>query len=242
MKRLKLSVDKIKPNPDNPRTIKDKNFKQLVQSILDFPEMLEARHIIVNTDYMILGGNMRYKAAVEAGVKELDVTVVEWSEAKQKEFIVKDNIANGDWDWDKLLVEWDVPELESYGLKTPTRKNTDLLSTLEYKPLYYEPKDRPNIVLADCVDLTKYNAKLEAIEQSELTPAQKETMRLFAYRFIQIDFGSVADYYAYCADENEKILMERLRLVLTDSGINGFIEDDLLKVLSFTDVETDNEW
>lgn len=114
-----MNINEIKPNPNNPRTIKDENFKKLVQSIKDFPEMLDARPLILNKDNIILGGNMRYKAAKEAGLKDLPVKIVDWSEDKQKEFIIKDNVSGGDWDWDLLANEWSAGELDSWGLELP---------------------------------------------------------------------------------------------------------------------------
>lgn len=114
-----MKISDIKPNPDNPRTIKDDNFKKLVQSIKDFPEMLDARPLVLNKDNVILGGNMRFKAAKEAGLKELPVKIVDWSEDKQKEFIIKDNVSGGDWDWDTLANEWSAEDLDKWGLETP---------------------------------------------------------------------------------------------------------------------------
>ena len=114
-----LKISEIKPNPQNPRTIKDENFKKLVQSIKDFPEMLDARPLVVNKDNVILGGNMRFKASKEAGLKEVPVKIVDWSEEKQREFIIKDNISGGDWDWDQLANEWDVEQLDEWGLDVP---------------------------------------------------------------------------------------------------------------------------
>jgi len=116
---MKMKIEDIKPNPDNPRTIKDDNFKKLVTSIKEFPEMLEAREIVLNKEHIILGGNMRYRAAKEAGIKELPVKIVDWSEEKQKEFIIKDNVSGGDWDWDLLANEWNEEELEKWGLDLP---------------------------------------------------------------------------------------------------------------------------
>lgn len=113
-----VSLSDVKPNPSNPRFIRDENFKKLVQSLKDFPEMMEARPIVVNKDMMILGGNMRYKAAQEAGYKEIAVKVVDWSEDKQKEFIIKDNVSGGEWDWDILANEWEQEQLEDWGLDT----------------------------------------------------------------------------------------------------------------------------
>lgn len=118
IKRLK--INEIKSNPNNPRFIKDEKFKQLVKSIKEFPDMLEARELVLNKDYVILGGNMRFKAAKEAGVKELPVKIVDWPEDKQKEFIIKDNISGGEWDWDILANEWNYADLEDWGLDTPT--------------------------------------------------------------------------------------------------------------------------
>lgn len=114
-----MKISDIKPNPQNPRTIKDDNFKKLVQSIKDFPEMLDARPLVLNKDNVILGGNMRFKASKEAGLKEVPVKIVDWSEEKQREFIIKDNISGGDWDWDQLANEWDVEQLDEWGLDVP---------------------------------------------------------------------------------------------------------------------------
>lgn len=240
MIRKIVSTADIKVNPDNPRIIKDKKFKSLVQSIKDFPEMLEAREIVVNTDMVILGGNMRYQAAKEAGAPKVPIKIVDWPEDKQREFIIKDNVAGGEWDYDVLANEWDATLLSEWGVDIPTRKNTDLLSTLEYNSVYYEPTAKPTMTLADCVDLTVYNKKIEALDEYKLTDEQKEALKVFAYRFIKIDFESVANYYAYNATEEEKKAIERLRLVLTDDGVDGFIEDDLLRILDITG--EDVEW
>jgi site-specific DNA-methyltransferase (adenine-specific) len=116
----KVSITEVKPNGSNPRIIKDAKFKQLVQSIQEFPEMLELRPIIVNSDMVILGGNMRYKACMDAGIKEIPIMIADsLDEAKQKEFIVKDNVGFGEWDWDVLANEWDVEELAHWGLDLP---------------------------------------------------------------------------------------------------------------------------
>ncbi len=115
----KLKLTDIRLNPSNPRTIKDSNFKKLVQSIKDFPEMLETREIVVNQDHVILGGNMRFKAAKEAGLNEVPVKIVDWPEDKQREFIIKDNVSGGEWDWDILANEWDAELLDGWGLGLP---------------------------------------------------------------------------------------------------------------------------
>jgi len=113
---MKLPISQIKLNPSNPRTIKDDNFKKLVKSIKDFPEMTDIRPVVVNKEYMILGGNMRFRAMQEAGWKEIPVRVVDLPEDKQKEFIIKDNVSGGDWDWDMLANEWDKAQLAEWGM------------------------------------------------------------------------------------------------------------------------------
>jgi hypothetical protein len=93
-----LPISKVRPNSENPRYIKDEKFKKLVQSLRDFPEMANVRPIVVNTEMVVLGGNMRLKAMQEAGWSEVPVQVVDWSEEKQREFIIKDNVGFGEWD------------------------------------------------------------------------------------------------------------------------------------------------
>ena len=114
---LYLKINKVLPNPENPRVIKDHKYKALVKSIKEFPKMLEIRPIVVNSDMVILGGNMRLKACIEAGLKEIPVIVAkELTESEQREFTIKDNVSFGEWDWDKLANEWDDAELNDWGL------------------------------------------------------------------------------------------------------------------------------
>lgn len=116
MKIETIQISKIKLNPNNPRLIKDDKFTKLVQSIKDFPEMLNIRPIVVNEDMIILGGNMRFKACKEAGLKEVPIIKASGLSAeKQREFLIKDNVSGGEWDWG-LLQEWDSIELESWGV------------------------------------------------------------------------------------------------------------------------------
>lgn len=114
-----IKISDLKTNPNNPRFIKDDKFHKLVQSLKDFPEMAKVRPIVVNQEMVVIGGNMRLKAMKEAGWKEVPVQVVDWSEDQQREFIVKDNVGFGDWDWDMLANEWDADDLEKWGLDVP---------------------------------------------------------------------------------------------------------------------------
>ena len=116
----RVKIGEIKPNPNNPRLIKDDKFKNLVKSIQDFPEMLEIRPIVVNADMVILGGNMRFKACKEAGLKEVPVTIAKGLTPEQeREFIIKDNISGGEWNWELLAMEWEADKLEEWGLDLP---------------------------------------------------------------------------------------------------------------------------
>jgi hypothetical protein len=122
MKLVKIS--EVKPNPKNPRIIKDGKFQKLVKSIQEFPDMLNKRPLIVFTDvdnkYVVLGGNMRLKACKEIGLKEIPIIVAdEWTEEQKNEFLIKDNVGFGEWDWDTLANEWDVEIMNDWGLEIP---------------------------------------------------------------------------------------------------------------------------
>lgn len=131
MKIENVKLSEVKLNPNNPRLIKDDKFKKLVQSIIDFPEMLKIRPIVVNEDMIILGGNMRFKACKEAGLKEVPIIKTKGlSEEKQREFLIKDNIAGGEWDWNLLANEWDEIKLTEWGLdvwQQPTEPDYSIL-------------------------------------------------------------------------------------------------------------------
>jgi len=117
MKTKKVKISDIKANPNNPRLIKDDKFAKLVKSVHEFPEMLEIRPIVVNSDMVVLGGNMRLKACKEAKIKELTVIVADnLTEEQQREFLIKDNVSGGEWDWNLLANEWDAEQLTDWGL------------------------------------------------------------------------------------------------------------------------------
>jgi hypothetical protein len=121
MKSQLTKITDVKLNPNNPRLIKDDKFTKLVQSIKDFPEMLDIRPIVVNSDMVILGGNMRFKACKEAGLKEVPIVIADsLTEEQQREFLIKDNTSGGEWDFEMLANEWDVEQLEDWGLEVPS--------------------------------------------------------------------------------------------------------------------------
>ena len=112
-----VPIHEIKANPNNPRLIKDDKFAKLVKSIKEFPEMLELRPIVVNDDMIVLGGNMRLKACKEAGLIQIPVIKASsLTEEQQKEFIIKDNVGFGEWDWELIANEWDAEQVSDWGL------------------------------------------------------------------------------------------------------------------------------
>jgi len=132
-------IKEVKSNPQNPRICKDDKFLKLVQSIKDFPEMLNIRPIVVNKDMMVLGGNMRLKACVEAGLVEVPIIIADnLTKEQEKEFLIKDNVGFGDWDWDILANEWDTEKLEEWGLDLPI-----IMNEPSYEDLIGEEKNKP---------------------------------------------------------------------------------------------------
>jgi len=112
-----VKVKDLKPNPNNPRYIRDEKFEKLKKSIQDFPEMLKLRPVVVDDDMMVLGGNMRLKALTELGIEEVEVIKAkDLTEEQKAEFIIKDNVGFGEWDWDMLANEWDNVQLGEWGM------------------------------------------------------------------------------------------------------------------------------
>jgi DNA modification methylase len=150
MKRVPIS--QVIPNPTNPRIIKDDKFKKLVKSIEEFPQMLELRPIVVDANMVVLGGNMRLKACIAAGLKEVPIIVADQlTDAQKGEFIIKDNVGFGEWDWDLLANEWDVEALTDWGLELPF-DNTPVLEAVEDD--YEAPSEiKTDIVLGDLIEI-----------------------------------------------------------------------------------------
>lgn len=152
----KIQVSKLIANPNNPRVIKDDKFKKLVNSIKEFPEMLEARPVVVNPDMVVLGGNMRLKALKEAGVKEVPVYIASWDEIKQKQFIIKDNVGYGEWDWEMIANEWDSEELDAWGLDLP---DFDIAEEVEAQEDDFDVPEggiETDIVLGDLIEIGEH--------------------------------------------------------------------------------------
>ena len=149
MEIKKVKISSVKPNPKNPRLIKDDKFRKLVKSIQEFPDMLNKRPLIVFKDtddkYIVLGGNMRLKACQEVGLKEVPIIEAnEWTEEQKAEFLIKDNVGFGEWDWDSLANEWDVEKLDEWGLFVPDMQNEVDYSILDDEDLDDQLNDMAN--------------------------------------------------------------------------------------------------
>ena len=165
-----LKVSEIKNNPNNPRLIKDDKFKKLVKSLKELPIMLEKRPIIIDENNIIIGGNMRHKAAKEAGLKEVPIETFTRDDAERnnieakklnpdyidksyeeqvKEMVIKDNVSGGEWDWDSLANEWDAEELDAWGLDTP-----DWLAEKDFEPVSEDEQgkldEKKKIICPEC--------------------------------------------------------------------------------------------
>jgi len=154
-----VQISRVKPNPNNPRIIKDEKFAKLVKSIQEFPDMLNKRPLVCYTDtdgqFVVLGGNMRLKAAKECKLKEIPIILAdEWTAEQRAEFLIKDNVGFGEWDWEQLANEWDVQQLEDWGLDVPDFQGEEL----EAQEDDYEIPDvvQTDIVLGDLFEIGEH--------------------------------------------------------------------------------------
>jgi len=135
-----MKLSQIKANPNNPRVLRDEKFQKLKKSIEDFPKMMELRPIVIDENNTILGGNMRFRALQDLGYKEIEDSWVkkanELTEKQKQEFIIKDNVSFGEWNWDDLANEWEVELLNEWGLNLP-----DFTAEVDYSILEDEDLD-----------------------------------------------------------------------------------------------------
>jgi len=153
-----VKLTNVKPNPNNPRVIRDDKFAKLKQSIIDFPEMLEKRPLVCYTEgehYIVLGGNMRLKALSDIGAKEIPIILAdEWTEEQRAQFLIKDNVGFGEWDWNMLANEWDAEKLTEWGLELPPMDAIEL----EAEEDNYEMPDelQTDIVIGDLFEIGEH--------------------------------------------------------------------------------------
>lgn len=228
---MKLEINKLKPNKANPRIIKDKKFKKLIKSIKEFPEMLNLRPIVVAEDMTILGGNMRYKACIDAGLKEVPVTIAKGlTDAQKQEFIVKDNVGFGEWEWDMLANEWDSVQLAEWGLdvwenQDDVIEDEDETYTRKIVAPTYEPKNKKP-ELEDLFNTDKADELIHKIKQAKLSEEETLFLSHCALRHTVYDYSKIADFYAHSSKEIQK-LMEDSALVIIDFDKaieNGYVK------------------
>ena len=216
--KQQVNINKVRPNPDNPRIIKNDKFKKLIKSINDFPEMLKLRPIVVDENMIVLGGNMRLKASKDAGLKEVWIEVAEGlTEEQKKEFIVKDNVGFGEWEWDVLANEWNSVQLEDWGLdvwqneddKEDIEKYTGKIEI----PKYELTGEKPDI--KELYDTRKVDDLIDKIKKSKLHKAEEAFLIYAAYRHTVFNYKNIAEYYIHSNKEVQE-LMEDSALVIID--------------------------
>ena len=229
--RKQILISKIQGNPNNPRIIKNDKFKKLVKSIKEFPEMLKLRPIVVDENMMVLGGNMRLKASKDAGLKEVWIDIAEGlTEEQKQEFIVKDNVGFGEWEWDMLANEWDSVQLAEWGLDVWENKDDaimedDNIYTRKIEAPTYEPSNKKPEV-KELYDTKKVDELIEKIQALKLHKTEEAFLIYAAYRHTVFDYSKIADYYAHSNKQLQE-LMEDSALVIIDFDKaieNGYVK------------------
>lgn len=222
----KVKISEVKLNPNNPRIIKDDKFAKLVRSIQELPEMLEIRPIVVNADMVILGGNMRLKACKEAGLKEVPIIVADnLTEEQQREFLIKDNVSGGEWDFEMLANEWDVEQLEDWGLDVPAVKDLNEQDLFDIEIPFYTPSEtQPEI--NELANLDKTKSLIEKINLLEVDNELKEILKIRASFFTDFNFQKIADYFHKENKEVQEIFKDLGLVILAPKEAleKGFIE------------------
>ena len=217
---IKLPINQVKANPNNPRIIKDDKFKKLVQSIKEFPEMLELRPIVVNEDMVVLGGNMRLKACKEAGLDKVPVIKASnLTEEQQKEFIIKDNVGFGEWDWNDLANNWETEKLQEWGLDIPGFENEEVLEAEEDDFAAPEGGIETDIVLGDLFEIGEHRLlcgdSTDSDQVAKLMNGEKADM-VFTDPPYNIDYQGVKD-------KRDKIANDKM----SDEDFTKFLYDAL---------------
>jgi len=214
-----VKISQVKPNPKNPRTIRDDKFQKLVKSIQDFPQMLEKRPLVCFTDtdgkYVVLGGNMRLKASKEVGLKELPIILADdWTEEQKAEFLIKDNVGFGEWDWNQLTSEWDTDKLDQWGLDIPVFEEPVHLEAEEDEFDVPEGGIETDIVLGDLFEIGEHRLlcgdSTDSDAVAKLMNGEKADM-LFTDPPYGVDYEGV---------NNDHLKAEQLRQFIYDALLN----------------------
>lgn len=222
-----VKISKVKSNPKNPRVIKDDKFKKLVKSIQEFPDMLNKRPLVCFTDtdgkYVVLGGNMRLKACNELKLTEIPIILAdEWTEEQKNEFLIKDNVGFGEWDWDDLANEWDAEKLEDWGLDLHDFKTETHLEA-EEDDFDTTPPEEPKTVLGDLYEIGDHRLlcgdSTDSDTVAKLMNGEKADM-VFTDPPYGISYDSPDDKHDIILND-DKFLLEWMPQVLEHS--RGFI-------------------
>jgi DNA modification methylase len=232
-----MNINEIKPNPNNPRIIKDDKFKKLVKSIQDFPQMLELRPIVIDENNIVLGGNMRLKACIEAGLKDVPVKQAkELTEEQKKEFIVKDNVGYGEWDWDDLANNWDEQLLTEWGLDIPNF-DANVLEAVEDDFAVPDGGSETDIVLGDLFEIGEHRLlcgdSTDSDQVAKLMNGQKADMvftdppygiSVVKNDMVGADFGiAKKGQYKPIANDETKDVAQEFYQTCVSLGMDNFI-------------------
>lgn len=213
VKVFEAKIDDLIPTTKNPREITKKDFDTLKRSIKNFPSMMKVREVVIDENNRVLGGHQRLKALQAQGkTKVLVKQVIGWTEEQKDEFLIKDNIANGDWDRDKLANAWDKAQLEDWGLPLKVASSQDYKDLLEVSIPYYTPAEETPET-KDLADLSEVDDLMEMIANTKCDPELSKILQVRAAFFAEFNFQKIADYYAH-SDKKVKELMKRLGLVI----------------------------
>ena len=228
-----MKVSQLKQNPRNPRKIEPEKLDKLVESVRSFPEMMEKRPIVCVTDVdgklYPLGGNQRLKAIKQLDMKEIPdnwvVLADDWSEEQRQEFLIKDNVAVGEWDWEMLKTDWDTEQLSDWGLDMPAEKDLNEEDLFDIEIPFYEPSTIiPNI--SELADTKKTNELLKKIDSLNLEEELTKLLKARASFFIDFNFQNIADFYSV-QEGDIRELFEDLGLVIIaprEALKRGFVE------------------
>jgi hypothetical protein len=225
MKWETIKINRIKANKDNPRVIKDKAFKRLVRSVKEFPEMLNIRPIVVDRDYMVLGGNQRLKACKEAGFKVVPIVYADdLTEEQKQEFIIKDNVSAGEWDNIKIGKNWNKETIKEWGLDIEIKEEIEAYSRKIKTPHYEIKGNSPDI--NSLIDTKVYLEKIKRIESSKVDESIKDFLRFCAGRYVEIDFEKVAEFYANSSKEVQELFEDQVLVIIDFKSaiLNGFVQ------------------
>lgn len=229
-----MRLSEVKPNPDNPRVMKDDKFAKLCRSIDEFPKMMALRPMVTDADGVVLGGNMRLRALQHLGYTSIPV---EWvrkadtlTEDEAKRFIIEDNVSFGEWDYDALANEWDSDTLNEWGMDVWDGEGDENIVPENYTrkielPIYTPCEVSPSV--SELTDKTKYNEIVGKVECAELPDEVREFLLVAATRHIKFNYALIGDYYASAPPEVQR-LMEDSALVIID--LNSAIAKGFVKM------------